>query len=259
MRGNYKMTVCLSAILLIVVGTSMTTLTSQEQRKQNPSNSDQRRPSPQEQEQHKNESEKRFPIASYESADPADPEKLAQRKAKNKRYDNARLVSNKPNREDTEVAVYYEGETNLPALPTAMSDVIVVGEVLEAQAHLSNDKNNVYSEFTVRVSEVLKNKGSAPLAPASSITVERIGGFVRYPDGQKILYRLAGKGMPGVGQRYLLFLNTIKGSQEYRILTGYELGSGGVNPLDYAKQFYAYRGHDGDALLKAVFDAIHSY
>lgn len=259
MRSNYKITGSLLVILLIIVAASNTTLTSQEQQRQSASESGQRKSSLEEQEQHRNESENNFPVANYAEPDAVDPDKRARRKEKNKRYDKSSFVSKNPNAKDTEVAVYYEGGGDVPALPTSLSEVVVVAEVLEAQAHLSNDKTNVYSEFTARISEVLKNKGSASLAPGKSITVERVGGFVLYPNGHKLLYRVVGQGMPSVGRRYLLFLNAIKESQDYRILTGYELGLSGASPLDYFKQFYMYKGHDEDALLKAVFDAVHSY
>jgi hypothetical protein len=45
------------------------------------------------------------------------------------------------------------------ALPTHISNAVVIGEVTDAKAYLSEDRTSVYSEFTIRVGEVLKKAG----------------------------------------------------------------------------------------------------
>ena len=87
------------------------------------------------------------------------------------------------------------------------SSVIVIGDVLHSEAHLSEDKRGVYSEFTIRLVEVLKGDS---FWPGSEMVVERLGGYVRYPDGRKLLYRVGTGGMPRVGARYLFFLNDLQ-------------------------------------------------
>jgi len=111
-----------------------------------------------------------------------------------------------------------------------------VGQVLNAEAHRSTNKRNVFSNFEVRVDEILKGH----LNIGNVINIQRVGGFVKYPGGRKVLFRLSGNGMPGVGSRYVLFLNVV--DEDYTILTPYELAADGVIPLDNSSQFQVYKG-----------------
>jgi hypothetical protein len=110
---------------------------------------------------------------------------------------------------------------DFPALPVAQSEYIVLGKVTAAEAHLSENKKNVYSEFKVSVENVLKTASSSIIA-GTEITVDRIGGVVKYPNGRSVLYRLADTNMPAIGERYLLFL-TSNNQQDISILTAYEV------------------------------------
>ena len=103
----------------------------------------------------------------------------------------------------------------------------------------------------MKVEEVLKGSN---LTAGSVINVQRMGGFVNYPNGKKVLFRLVGNGMPAVGFRYALFLRVL--DEDYRILTGYELGPEGVMPLDNSGQFETYRRATETDFLKALRDAI---
>lgn len=118
-----------------------------------------------------------FPIASYEESKSSDSNAKAKRKIKGKRYDNWKVVN-----ETTEQGgMKIFSEVASPALPVIDSDAIVIGEVVEAQAHLSNDLGGVYSEFTTHVSQVLKQDSKTTIALDSLITAERPGGRVRFP------------------------------------------------------------------------------
>jgi hypothetical protein len=134
--------------------------------------------------------------------------------------------------------------------------VIVVGDVVSGDAHLSENKKNVFSEFNVQVSKVYKTL--RPTAPTEGylITIERVGGFVKYPDGRKLLYGAASSGMPRVGGRYVFFLNSITQSDNYTILTGYELGEREVEPLDFSQQFEGFRGFDPSTFLSLLSDML---
>ena len=123
--------------------------------------------------------------------------------------------------------------------------------VLKAEAHMSEDKQAVYSEFDVQVLEVFKAGSLNPIV-GQSLMVEREGGVVKYPNGQQILYRRTNNGMPKVGERYVLFVNRPPDVDFYRIITGYEIALAGVTPLDYSLQFESYRGLDEASFLKAV-------
>lgn len=194
--------------------------------------------------------EDRYPVVEADEVEPSDPAKRAKLKRQRQKYDKDSPFSN-PGPKDVEVAFLPEWQFNFPALPVKQSDAIVIGEVLTAEAHRSENKLNVFSTFEVKVHEVLKGSN---LTPGSVINVQRVGGFVNYQNGKKVLFRLVGNGMPAVGERYALFLNVL--DEDYRILTGYELGDGGVMPLDRSRQFETYRRETETDFVKALRDAI---
>lgn len=196
-----------------------------------------------------------FPIADYDEPEPSDPSKRAARREKQKRYDKFSLVAKDPHPDTAETNFIGEPHVDIPALPVEKSDVIVVGDVIAGEAHLSADKQNVFSEFTIRVRQVYKTTALAVSAADELIIVERVGGFVRYPNGQTVLYRGAGVGMPRVGGECLLFLNLIPRSDAYTILSGYELGRKGVESFDYAGRLEAFRGFDVPTFL-STFEAL---
>jgi hypothetical protein len=102
--------------------------------------------------------------------------------------------------------------------------------VVDAQAYLSDDKTGVYSEFSVRIEEVLKNDSLTPSFPGSLVVAERYGGRVRFPSGRVTFYGNREQGMPRQGGRYIFFLE--RSDQQYSILTAYELLSGRIYPVD---------------------------
>ena len=103
-----------------------------------------------------------------------------------------------------EAALTLEPHFTFPALPVAESEIVVVGTIQSAQAHLSESKRNVFSEFTLTVEDVLKSKIQG-VAQGSVLTIDRVGGHVKYPNGQRVLYRITSLNMPQIGGRYLLF------------------------------------------------------
>ena len=147
-----------------------------------------------------------------------------------------------------------EGLALTRALPVSKSDYIVVGEVKTAEAHVSQNKENVYSEFTVLVSKVFKTANSS-IIQGSEITVDRVGGYVKYPNGRTVLYSVSGKNMPAIGARYVFFLSS-PNNQDLIILTAYQLGPNGVVPLDDSPQFEKFRGTAEDLFLKDLGDSL---
>ncbi len=210
--------------------------------------------------------EEQWPVTDYAAAEPTDPEKRAKRRARGVRHDNANRVREPGNEPGVvyKTAVINDWEVGLPTLPAQQSDAVVVGEVASAQAFLSNDKSGVYSEFDIRVGEVLKNDLVSPINGGESITAERLGGRVRFPSGRMLPVVVVGQGMPRAGRKYLLFLKRLSAEGDYHILTGYELRGGRISPLDGAKpagggspwKFDAYEGWEDAAFLKAVRDAL---
>jgi hypothetical protein len=203
------------------------------------------------------ELEARVPTADYDSPEPTSPEEKAKRRKRNRHYDGKGLVTSNPYSSTTAVTVDDEVFYDLPALPVAQSDVILTADVLNSEAHLSNDKSGVYSEFNVQVDSVLK--GAVPaLSQTNVIGVSRLGGIVRYPSGHTERYEIAHQNMPAVGKRYLFFLKATEDAQAYEIVTGYEIGPERVQPLDWGGKVEAFRDTDSAVFLKTVRDAIAS-
>lgn len=180
-----------------------------------------------------------YTVTDYAAPEPADPQKRELRRTKNKLY-NMRLEKGVA---PARFRVTEERESSFggplshapvePALPAAQSDVVLTGEITDAQAHLTEDKTGVYSEFTVLVEDVLKNSSPAPMSPGSPISALRAGGAVRFPSGKIIRYGQHGKPLPRAGRRYVFFLKANgDGGLDFTIITAYELRAGRVFPLD---------------------------
>jgi hypothetical protein len=243
MRGHTKLVLLIVTVLVLIV-TAMAALRGQDQDRS--SSKEQKTIS-------KEEFESQFPIADYSAPELADPVKRAKRKAKSKKYDNSEM-SVSPSGDVT--SSFEHWATGLSALPVNRSCAVVIGEVLGAQAYLSNDKTGVYSEFNIRVDKVLKN-ASASLATGKDIVVERPGGRVRFPSGHVNQYFTVGQGMPRVGRRYILFLTG--NEQDFQILTGYEIRAGHIFLLDNpggGHPITAYKGMDEALLLNDLQVAI---
>jgi hypothetical protein len=189
-----------------------------------------------------------FPTAEYDEPELADPKKNAAHKEKQKRHDNFKFVAKNPQPWQTESVFIPEGNFDFPSLPVNTSQLIVVGRVTEGTAHLSAHKMNVYSEFLIVLSSVLKT-ANKEITDNSVMTIERLGGNVRYPNGQKILFRISGWNMPKSGSEYLFFLNS-RNNLDWEIVTAYELTENGILPLDESSQFEALRGKPSIEILK---------
>jgi hypothetical protein len=195
--------------------------------------------------------ENRLPIADYAAPDLSDPVQRAKRQAKGKKYDNSswRVYPNSPS--DSMVRV-DSIDRNLPGFPFDKSSLVVVGQVSDANAYLSNDKTGVYSVFTIQVNEVLKNSTRVPLASGSVIEAERDGGRVRFPNGRLHLYMIAEQDMPQVGLRYVLFLTNTGAESDFQIITGYELRESKVSPLDDLPNLHTFDNTDEATFLKEL-------
>ena len=179
---------------------------------------------------------KRYPVAEFEEPELADPVKRAELKERKRRNDV--LTFSEPSHEDEAVGWFPEKNFDFPALPINESDVILIGQVLSGKAHRSENKRGIFSEFEVRVDEVLK--GRDPRVTEQTIIVERTGGFLKYPNGRKVLFFVQGYGVPAVGTRNVLFLKVA--GKGFQIVTVYELSPGGVIPLDRGNQFQRFQG-----------------
>lgn len=178
---------------------------------------------------------KHFPIVDLPASSSADWADKALRSRKSKKYNNKSVSEISEASDVTFVANDVLGR--LPPLPVDKSSAVLIGEIIDAKAYLSEDKTAVYSEFEVRIQAILKNTSKQVLTASESLAVERFGGRVRLPSGKIFIAAVDNEDMPRVGGKYLLFLtNDFIGAkhsdEDFNILMGYELKGGKVFPLD---------------------------
>lgn len=248
-------------LITVTIITAAEVTTSQVQTQNNPSQTPPQTPPRKFTGAEKAEYESQFPVVDYEPAQSEDADKRQKRRGKNRRFDGRGMVARpETSGEDQATTRFNDWEMQLPPLPAAQSDVVVISEVLDAKAYLSNDKSGVYSEFSLRADEVLMESGEPKITPGGMIVAEREGGRVRFPSGIIELYEIAGQGMPRPGRRYVLFLKATGEEQSYSIVTGYEVLGNRILPLDKRgvgkSKFGIYRDMNLNDFLQAVRSAI---
>jgi hypothetical protein len=170
-----------------------------------------------------------LPTVDYRAKEPTSVGEVNIRRARSSRHDQSPINVKELPPDIDQLPIISHFWWGLPSIPTEQSDAIIVGEVTNAQAYLSNDKTGVYSEFIIQVEQILKApEGLNP----TSIMVERTGGAVRFPSGRIVRYEVHNQGMPRVGRRYLLFLRYNNEGDDFSVLTGYAFRNGRVVPLD---------------------------
>lgn len=197
------------------------------------------------------------------ATEPTDPVERAWRQARNSRYDGRGtqpLTALPPGIEPLPVIVHAPP---LAPLPVAESEAVALGEVVNAQPYLSNDQTSIYTEFSIRVEEVLKNDSQAIINPGTTISAEHEGGALRLPSGRVLRFSLEGYGLPRAGGRYLFFLRHLDQGVGFSMLKLYELHEGSVYPLDQADRPNAQRRlpnstADESTFLNAVREAVMS-
>lgn len=177
------------------------------------------------------------PIADYNEPLPANIEERIKREKKNR----ARNLKLQPPNDPKQFMLTEERESNYgftpshasvqPTIPAKRSHAIIIGEVINGEAYLSEDKVSIYSEFAVRNPIVLKNITPESISAETPIIVSRGGGGVKFSSGKVIFVLNTDTPMPQIGKTYLFFL---KYSDEigFSIITAYELTQGHVFPLD---------------------------
>ena len=220
MRGYQRIALLFLAGVFVVGATALAALRNQQDKskKREPKKSSQMI-----------EAESKLPVANYDASDLADPKKQQERLAKGKKYEKTELTID-PSADVVSSSEHWA--SGLSSIPTDKSDVIIVGNVINAQAFTTQSKKRVYSEFTVQVDEVFKDDINNPIQANASIEVDRIGGRVQFSDGKVGQYFVVGQGMPQVGKQYLLFLTKSEEKRDYNILTGYEIRGGFIYLLD---------------------------
>jgi hypothetical protein len=199
-----------------------------------------------------------FPVTDYSAVPTSDLKARAKREAKGKKYNNryaARISESSDG-----IFTIRDWEVGLPALPVSRSSAVIIGEITDAQAYLSEDGTNIYSEFVVQVQQILKNDNQTPIG--NSIAVERSGGRVRLTSGKIVIARTNHQDLPRVGRRYVFFLtHELSGvnTESLNILTGYEVRDGRVFPLDKLSPKHpmnTYKGADETSFLNDLAKAL---
>jgi hypothetical protein len=202
-----------------------------------------------------------LPITDFTSPAPSNLEERARQTARSKRYNNrgAKPIEDAPSSYQRVWSSHWA--QGLTAIPVSQSDLVLIGEVIDAQAYLSEDKTGVYSEFKIRVGEVMKNDNTGSLYPGATITADRPGGGVRFPSGHVNKFKFSGQGMPYLNRQYLFFLK--RSDQTFSIITGYELRGERIFSLDGSNgtageklPFDEYNDTEAQPFLKAVREAI---
>jgi hypothetical protein len=124
-----------------------------------------------------------------------------------------------------------------------------------AQAFASYHGTSVYSDFHIKVQEVLKRELAHPVFSEEIITGLRTGGSIHFPSGHVTTFVVQGSGFPEVGKQYVLTrLN--QNLADYGISLAYELSSAGaVFPItdDVSKEFDGMKtGQFMDRLREAI-------
>jgi hypothetical protein len=171
------------------------------------------------------------PITDYTAAQPSSSDVLRFRRGERYNIPDPSLLELG---ENSETAIWELPETHFQknAMPFDASDAVVVGTVNAGQSYLSNDRRNIYSEFKLKLQEIIKTSNALYLRVADSIDIQRKGGAVRLPSGKVLTRGALADSMPHVGNRYLLFLKFNRDTDDFGVLTGYELEGTEVYRLD---------------------------
>ena len=140
------------------------------------------------------------------------------------------------------------------------SEVILVGDVTSKTSHLTEKRDYVFSDYEVKIEEVLKNNTSAKLETGGRITVSSGGGIVKVGD---LIIRLGDKSWAQYkrGVRYLFFLKYAPTAAVYQGIIGdnsFALYADRVDvPFDSHYQEFNHQlfNRNGDSLIEQVRQA----
>ncbi len=176
-----------------------------------------------------------FPEFDFAHPRLSSPSDEGKRETKSKKYNNKNSL---PISESSDqIYVINEWDVNLPALPVDQSAAVIIGQVIDAQAFLSEDRTNIYSEFTIRTDAVFKNDPAAPIKAGESISAERLGGRALLFSGKVVVSQVNHQDLPRIGRNYVFFLNHLLPTNGQMddglfILTAYQINGDTIIPLD---------------------------
>jgi hypothetical protein len=188
------------------------------------------------------------PVLDLKEAEKAAPEQLKGRKRGQSLHQ--RIEELPAGAEPLPFSWHFWGR--VPALPIEESNAIVLGKVTDRRAVLMDDKLGIYSEFSIKISEIFRDDLKGFFID-QVITTTRRGGAVRFPSGKIQKYTISSQGYPQQGKVYLFFLKRD------------EVNGSVVQPLDGKRnlpknepdiQFGVYRGASFESLRNALQKAL---
>ena len=217
--------------------------------------------SPQESNKQETTPENDIPVLDLKHAETSGSDQLKGRKRRSSLKQDRKIVELPPNVEPLPLSAH--AFVRLPPIPVEQSNAVILGKVADRRAVLTDDKLGIYSEFSIRISEIFKDDLSG-LFIDQVIKASRPGGAVRFPSGRTQQYTIFGQGYPQQDNVYVLFLKRDEDG-DYSILTGYEVNGTVVQPLDGKRnlpknepdlQFGIYRGVSLESFRNALQKAL---
>ncbi len=194
----------------------------------------------------------KYGIVDYNAPQIENQAEWDRRRQISQRYDNQGWVYKLQNAEPGGIGKITD-DPPPPLFPIEESTLIVVGEIVSVNTFLSNDKGGVYTEFTIRVGDVLKNKESKNV---KEVTADREGGVVVYPNGGRVLYQNSSVGLPRLGSKYLFFLTKDGLSPNYEILTSYDITGDRIHQMEMGRPFDEFKNSNKTTFIETVRNKI---
>ena len=139
----------------------------------------------------------------------------------------------------------------------SVAQLVVLGTVQGSTGFVSSDRTYVYSEFTIKIDEVIKSDQTR--SGLDRVVGERPGATITFPSGHTTHYITKDEGFPKVGIQYMFFLwrPPTETGDHYMIVTGYEFSSDGtVHPLDNRPPFTTFESKKQESLRAAVLNSM---
>jgi hypothetical protein len=143
----------------------------------------------------------------------------------------------------------------MPSLPGQRSDLVVAGTVAKCVSSLSQDKTATYTECSVKVDRVMKSSSPNMISADSTIMVTREGGDVSV-SGLTMASSIAGQVIPMAIRKYSLFLHYRPGTDDFSILTSYEITAQGVRAVDEPSHFHVHDGKQVESFISEVESSV---
>jgi hypothetical protein len=120
----------------------------------------------------------------------------------------------------------------LNRIPIELADVVVVGSVSKIRTYLSNDQTTLYTEFSLKLSQIVLNRSSKSVLPGDRVDVERPGGVLKLPSGKVLTRASRFETMPRPLYPYAMLLKYIPSADVYTLVSGFELAGNQVYILE---------------------------